>query len=75
MASAAHEAGLTSVHAEERPVDVGVTEPGQLVRYRFGRPIFAAWLDAAAASLSGGDGRRGAGQLPCTSWVGRPASG
>jgi hypothetical protein len=31
---------------EERQVDVGVTEPAQLVRYRFGHPAFAAWLDA-----------------------------
>jgi ubiquinone/menaquinone biosynthesis C-methylase UbiE len=46
MASAARKAGLANVHAEERPVDVGVTEPAQLVRYRFGHPIFADWLDA-----------------------------
>jgi hypothetical protein len=39
------QAGLTGVHAEERPVDVGVTEPGQLVRYRLGHPVFAGWLD------------------------------
>ena len=29
----------------ERQVDVGVTEPERLVRYRFGHPAFAAWLD------------------------------
>lgn len=46
MASAAHEAGLADVHTEERPVNVGVSAPGQLVRYRLGHPIFAAWLDA-----------------------------
>jgi SAM-dependent methyltransferase len=46
MSSAAREAGLTDVHAEERPVDVGVTTPEQLVRYRFGHPIFGGWLDA-----------------------------
>jgi SAM-dependent methyltransferase len=45
MASTACAAGLTGVHVEERPVDVGVTEPGQLVRYRLGHPIFADWLD------------------------------
>jgi ubiquinone/menaquinone biosynthesis C-methylase UbiE len=45
MAAAAHAAGLASVHAEERRVDVGVTEPGRLVRYRLGHPAFAAWLD------------------------------
>ena len=36
MATAARQAGLTGIRAEERPVDVGVTEPGQLVRYRLG---------------------------------------
>jgi hypothetical protein len=46
MAAAARAAGLARVHAEERPVDVGVTEPAQLVRYRFGHPAFAAWLDS-----------------------------
>jgi SAM-dependent methyltransferase len=46
MASAAREAGLADIHAEERAVDVGVTAPEQLVRYRFGQPIFADWLDA-----------------------------
>jgi len=30
---------------QERPVDVGVTQPEQLVSYRFGHPIFAGWLD------------------------------
>jgi SAM-dependent methyltransferase len=46
MAAAARQAGLAGIHAEERPVDVGVTEPGQMVRYRLGHPIFASWLDA-----------------------------
>jgi ubiquinone/menaquinone biosynthesis C-methylase UbiE len=46
MAAAAHAAGLARVHAEERRVDVGVSEPAQLVRYRLGHPAFAAWLDA-----------------------------
>ena len=46
MAAAARAAGLAQVHAHERPVDVGVTEPAQLVRYRLGHPVFAAWLDA-----------------------------
>jgi SAM-dependent methyltransferase len=46
MAAAARAAGLADVHTEERPVDVGVTEPGQLVRYRLGHPAFAVWLDA-----------------------------
>ena len=46
MAAAARAAGLARVRAEERQVDVGVTEPAQLVRYRLGHPAFAAWLDA-----------------------------
>ena len=46
MAAAARAAWLASVHAEERHVDVGITEPAQLVRYRLGHPAFAAWLDA-----------------------------
>jgi ubiquinone/menaquinone biosynthesis C-methylase UbiE len=50
MASAAHQAGLAEVSTEERPVDVGVTEAAQLVRYRLGHPIFAGWLDAIGAA-------------------------
>jgi ubiquinone/menaquinone biosynthesis C-methylase UbiE len=49
MAAAARAAGLTAVHAEERQVDVGVTQPGQLVRYRLSNPIFAHWLDGIGA--------------------------
>ncbi|MGH9041019.1 MAG: class I SAM-dependent methyltransferase, partial [Acidimicrobiia bacterium] len=36
---------LVDVVVEERPVDVGITEPDRLVRYRFGQAQFAAWLD------------------------------
>lgn len=46
MAAAARAAGLTAVYTEQRPVDVGITQPAQLVRYRLGQPAFAAWLDA-----------------------------
>ncbi len=46
MATAARAAGLAQVHADERSVDVGITEPRQLVRYRLGHPVFGAWLDA-----------------------------
>jgi SAM-dependent methyltransferase len=46
MAAAARAAGFTAVHAEERQLDVGVTRPGQLIRYRLSSPIFADWLDA-----------------------------
>jgi len=46
MAATARAAGLGDVHAEQREVDTGVTEPAQLVRYRLGHPVFAGWLDA-----------------------------
>jgi SAM-dependent methyltransferase len=46
MAAAATATGLAGVRAGERPVDVGVTEPDQLVSYRLGHPVFAGWLDA-----------------------------
>jgi SAM-dependent methyltransferase len=45
MEAAARGAGLVDVTVDERPVDVGITEPDQLVRYRFGQAQFAAWLD------------------------------
>ena len=45
MRAAADAAGLTGITVEERPVDVGVTEPGQLVSYRLGQPLFTGWLD------------------------------
>jgi len=45
MAAAARAAHLTAVTAEERQVDVGVTQPRQLVRYRLSHPAFASWLD------------------------------
>jgi hypothetical protein len=45
MRAAAEAAGLARVVVEERPVDVGVTTPAQLVRYRLGQPAFATWLD------------------------------
>jgi SAM-dependent methyltransferase len=50
MAATARAAGLTHINAEERPVDVGVTQPHQLVRYRLGHPIFADWLDTLGPS-------------------------
>jgi SAM-dependent methyltransferase len=45
MRAAAAAAGLVGVVVEERPVDVGVTTPEQLVRYRLGQPMYASWLD------------------------------
>ena len=46
MAAAARAAALIRVNAEERQVDVGISDPARLVRYRLGHPIFAPWLDA-----------------------------
>ncbi len=45
MEAAARAAGLRDVRVEERPVDVGVTEPEQLVDYRLGQAHFATWLE------------------------------
>ena len=45
MRAAANVAGLAGIAVEERPVDVGVTEPEQLVSYRLGQAPFAGWLD------------------------------
>jgi ubiquinone/menaquinone biosynthesis C-methylase UbiE len=45
MTAAARAAGLVDVVVEERPVDVGITEPERLVDYRFGQAHYAAWLD------------------------------
>jgi SAM-dependent methyltransferase len=49
MHAAAAAAGLVDVVVEERPVDVGVTTPEQLVRYRLGQPLYANWLDRIGA--------------------------
>jgi SAM-dependent methyltransferase len=46
MAAAARTAHLTAISAEERHIDVGLTQPRQLVRYRLSHPAFAPWLDA-----------------------------
>jgi SAM-dependent methyltransferase len=64
MAGAARTACLADVHAEQRQVDVRVTEPAQLVRYRLGHPAFAAWLDAigvARATAFAAEARRAIG--------------
>ncbi len=45
MRGAASAAGLTGILVDERPVDVGVTEPEQLVSYRLSQPLFGGWLD------------------------------
>ena len=49
MAHAAKAAGLVDVEVDERPVDVGVDEPEQLVDYRLGQAHVAAWLTAIGA--------------------------
>lgn len=43
--AAAQAAGLASIVAEERPVDVGITEAEQFVSYRFGHVKYGSWLD------------------------------
>ena len=45
MEAAAEAAGLRDIRVEERAVDVGVTEPEQLVDYRLGHALYAAWLE------------------------------
>jgi ubiquinone/menaquinone biosynthesis C-methylase UbiE len=45
MSAAARAAGLVDIVVAERPVDIDVTEPEQLVSYRLGQPLFASWLD------------------------------
>jgi hypothetical protein len=37
---------LTDISVEEQAVDVGVTDPGELVAYRFGQAHFTAWLES-----------------------------
>jgi SAM-dependent methyltransferase len=49
MAAAAHAAGLHDVTVDERAVDVGMTEPEELVEYRFGQAQFTDWLDHIGA--------------------------
>ena len=44
MSAAAAAAALVDIEVDEEPVDVGLTEPGALVDYRFGQAHFAEWL-------------------------------
>ena len=60
MAAAATAGGLAVVRIDERPVEVGVTEPGQLVSYRLGHPVFAGWLDAIGEQRAQGFARAAA---------------
>jgi SAM-dependent methyltransferase len=48
MAEVARAAGLRDVLVDERPVDVGVTEPEQLVAYRFGQAHYTQWITSLA---------------------------
>lgn len=63
MDVAARTAGLTDVVVQERPVDVGVTEPGQLVRYRLGHPVFAGWLDRIGSRRAAAVARHAAASI------------
>lgn len=58
MEAAAVAAGLVGVAVDERPVDVGITEPDGLVQYRFGQAQFAAWLDGIGPDQAGEVHRR-----------------
>lgn len=58
MEAAARAAGLIDVAVDERPVDVGITEPEDLVTYRFGQAQFAAWLDEIGPDGAGEFHRR-----------------
>jgi SAM-dependent methyltransferase len=49
MAAVAHAVGLHDVTVDERAVDVGMTEPEELVEYRFGQAQFTGWLDHIGA--------------------------
>ena len=46
MERVARQAGLADVTVSERPVDVGVTTPEQLVAYRLGQAHYSPWLSA-----------------------------
>lgn len=44
MSAAAAAASLIDIEVDEKPVDIGLTEPEALVDYRFGQAHFAEWL-------------------------------
>jgi ubiquinone/menaquinone biosynthesis C-methylase UbiE len=50
MADAAAEAGLARIAVEERPVDVGVERPHELVSYRLGQAQFTEFLGSLDAA-------------------------
>jgi ubiquinone/menaquinone biosynthesis C-methylase UbiE len=53
MEAAAAAAGLRDIRVEERPVDVGITEPEQLAAYRFGQANYTDWLDEIGPERAG----------------------
>jgi SAM-dependent methyltransferase len=55
MARAAAAAGLVDIDVEETAVDIGLTDPAHLVRYRYGQAQFGDWLQSL-----GSGGRRAA---------------
>ena len=63
MGAAARATGLVGIVVEERPVDVGVTEPESLVSYRLGHPIFAGWLDRIGPRRAAGIASRAAAAI------------
>jgi SAM-dependent methyltransferase len=44
MERVAKAAGLVDITVDERPVDVGVTQPEQLVDYRLGQAHYSTWI-------------------------------
>jgi hypothetical protein len=53
MERVAEHAGLMDIVVDERAVDVGVTEPGQLVDYRLGQANYADWLGRMGPARAG----------------------
>lgn len=45
MERVAKAAGLVDITVDERPVEVGITQPEQLVAYRLGQAHYSTWLD------------------------------
>jgi ubiquinone/menaquinone biosynthesis C-methylase UbiE len=50
MHAAAEQAGLVEITTDERPVDVGISEPEQLVDYRLGQAHFSGWIEELGPS-------------------------
>jgi len=59
MTAAAASAGLVEIEVDEEDVDVGITDPGALVDYRFGQAQFSTWLSTLGSS-AGADARAAA---------------